>query len=230
MIAVPALAFIFGALTWGQSGRPRLSKGVIGYIGENGQREIVDVGKPCSDLWVAPDGNSIAFIAIEKARPPATPFDQEPLIEESAIYFARRADHYRAVRVDFKSVSIDGNEWRVFRQPSLSPDLHTVYFLVPYTMTTWRLMSRPLPTGQNKTVSDAMTYCVVWGGGHSGDVLIMVREEPTVHPPIGVIYPCYVSAPSGSRVMLADGISQDCWEFGDFAARWSRANGGACSQ
>jgi len=223
------LALIVSAQGWGQgSPLPALSNGVIRYPGEDGRRQRINVGKPCSDLWVSPDGRVIAFIAIEKAEPP-TPAERGPFIEESTAYIAWKSDYFKPVPLHLKPVSIDGNQWRVFRQPSVSPDLHTVYFLIPDTMTTWRLMSRSLSGGPLKTVGDVMTYCVIWGGSRSGDLLTMIRQDPgPSHPASGVTYPCYLSGAPGDRTMIADGVSQSCWAFGDFASRWSGKRGGAC--
>jgi hypothetical protein len=230
-LAAFTLAAIASAHCWGedqsQGRNPRLSGGVISYV-ENGERLELKVGKPCSDLWVSPDGSVIAFIAIEKAQPP-TSNEQGPFIEESSVYVAWRSQHFRPTRLDIDLVSIDGKPWRIFRQPSVSPDLATVYFLVPYTMTTWRLFSRPLVDGSVKDLGDAMAYCVVWGGQYTGDLMTVVRRESTTGPPPrGVTYPCYLSGQGASRTNLADGVSQDCVEFGAFSARWGEEHGGVC--
>jgi hypothetical protein len=201
---------------------------VISYVEEDGQRQQISIGKPCSDLWVSPDEHAIAFIAIERSEPP-TPAERGPFIEESSVYIAWQSSHFKPVLLNLKSVFIDGNPWTVFRNPSLSPDLQTVYFMVPYTMTTWKLMRRALTGGTPSAVGDAMAYCVIWGGDHSGDLLTIVRQDATPgHPATGVTYPCYLSGRSGDQTMIADGLSQDCWAFDDFSARWSREHAGAC--
>jgi hypothetical protein len=40
-------------------------------------------------------------------------------------------------------------------------------------------MSVPLRGGRSKVVSDAGGYCVIWGGDHSGEFLMLTRQEPT---------------------------------------------------
>ena len=226
-----SLLFLIGGCVlslqgWGESVPPTLSNGVVTYTGENGQRKEIQVGKKCSDLWVSPDGSIIAFIAIEKAQPP-TAHEVEPFIEESSIYIARRSDHFKPIHLAVK-VQIDERIWRVVREPKVSPDLATIYFFVPNTMTTWKLMSTAIPTGPYKTIADATDYCVVWGGDHSGDLVLLARHdpEPTAKDPApGVTYPCYIRSQSGARTQLAD----ECFEsFDKLATQWSREHGGTC--
>jgi len=228
-VIMPVLAFVSIAPGWSQRNpHASLSRGVISYVAEDGKRQQIDVRRPCADLWVSPDGRVITFIAIEKSEPP-TPAEPEPFIKESSVYIARASDHFKPVAVGLKPVLIDGNLWTVFRNPSLSPDLQTVYFLVPYTATTWKLMRRALSGGIEKPVEDAMAYCVIWGGEHSGDLLTSNRQDSiSGRPATGVTYPCYLSGRSGEHTMVADGVLQDCWAFDDFSTRWSREHGGAC--
>lgn len=208
--------------------RPVLSDGVVSFVAEDGQRREIRVGKRCADLWVSADESIVAFIAIDKAQP-ATAQEIGPFIEESSIYIARRSDHFKAVRLPLKSLLVDGQPWRVVREPSVSPDLKTVYFLIPYTMTTWKLMSTSLPSSRRNIIGDAMTYCVIWGGGHSGDLLMMRRRDSDPRDPVpGVKYPCYLRAPSGEESMIVDGVRRECWDFDDFAIGWSRQQGGTC--
>jgi hypothetical protein len=212
----------------GETPRITLSNGTVSFVDEDGRRRALRVGHKCADLWVAPDESVFAFIAIEKALPP-TAQEIEPFIEESSIYIARRSDHFRPVRLDLGSVQINGKSWKVVRQPSVSPDLKRVYFLVPYTMTDWKLVSASPAANLRSIIGDAMTYCVVWGGKDSGDLLMMTRRDPTPSQPApGVTYPCYLSARSGGRSMIVDGVTQECWDFGAFSARWSREHGGVC--
>jgi hypothetical protein len=209
----------------GQAFRPTLSNGIVSYE-EDGRRKEIRVGMKCSDLWVSPDESVIAFIGIEKAQP-ATTHEIEPFIEESSIYIARKSDHFKPLHLAVK-VEIDGRTWKVVREPKVSPDLVTVYFVVPNTMTTSKLMSTMLPTSPYKMIGDATDYCIMWGGDSSGDLILLSRHDPeptTSDPAPGVSYPCYVRSQSGARTKLAD----EC--FGDFdklAARWSREHGGTC--
>ena len=221
--------FALSARGWGESLHPLLAKGVISYTAEDGRRQEISVGKPCSDLWVSPDERVMVFITIEKAEPP-TAWEIGPFIEESSIYIAWKSDHFRPVRLGLKSVSIGDRGWKVFRYPSLSPDLGMVYFQVPYTMTVGRLMSCSLSGDALKTVGDVGDYCVIWGGAHSGDLLTMRRQDaPLEDPNRGVTYPCYHTTGSGDSSMIADGVTQSCWVFDRFATRWTRAHGGgAC--
>ena len=229
VILTRLFAFALCVQSWGQGSRsPELSRGVISYFEPDGRRHQINVGKPCSDLWVSPDGGVIAFIAIQRAEPP-TPAEREPFIEESRIYIAWRSDHFKPVPLQLKPVPLDGNLWAIFRNPSISPDLQTLYFLVPYTITTWKLMSSQLSGGSPKILADAMTYCVVWGGDHSGKLLTMVRQdEAPGREAEGVRYPCYLSGQSGGSSLLADGDSKSCFSFDDFVRRWSNDNKAVC--
>jgi hypothetical protein len=182
------------------------------------------VGKKCADLWVSPDGGAFAFISIEKAQP-ATANEAEPFIEESAIYIARRADHFVPVHVVVRPV-VDGRTWKVVRQPSLSPDLNTVYFSVPYTMTSWKLLSSSLSAGSYRILDDADSYCVVWGGEHSGQLLMQKRHEADPNGPSGVTYPCYLRSKSGVLAKVAN--EDQCRSFSEFATQWSRDRGATC--
>lgn len=202
---------------------PTLSNGVVSYVGEGGQRREIQVGKKCADLWVAPDESIIAFIAIDKAQP-ANANNGEPFIEESSIYFARKSDQFRPVHIVLKKLLIAGRVWTVVRQPSVSPDLKTVYFSVPFTMTSWKLLSTSLTTHAYTIVGNADSYCVVWGGEYSGELLMQVRREENT----GVKYPCFVRSKSGTVAKVAD--EDKCWGFGEFAISWSREHGGSCRQ
>lgn len=169
---------------------------------------------------MAPDDSIVAFVSIDKAQP-ATANGSEPFIEESSIYVARKSDRFKPVRL-VENVVIDGRTWRVVRQPSLSPDLKTVYFSVPFTMTTWKLLSMPLSGHSYTTIGNADSYCAIWGGEYSGGLLMQIRREANS----GVSYPCYLRSKSGALEKAAD--EDQCWGFGDFAARWSREHGGNC--
>ena len=209
----------------GEALRPTLSNGIVTYE-ENGRRKEIQVGKKCADLWVSPDESVIAFIGIEKAQP-ATAHEIEPFIEESSIYIARKSEHFKPVHLAVK-VEIDARTWKVVREPKVSPDLATVYFFVPNTMTTSKLMSTTLSTSLYEMIADATDYCVMWGGDSSGGLVLLSRHdpEPTISDPApGVGYPCFVRGQSGERTKLADECFSD---FDKLAARWSREHGGTC--
>lgn len=220
-VAISVCAWVIAIQSHAQTLGPTLSNGVITYVAESGQRKEIRVGKECSDLWISPDESLIAFVVIQKGRRPKASFEHDdPFIEESSIYLARRSDHYNPVRLDLKPILIDGRQWKVVRQPSVSPDLDTVYFSVPYTMTTWKLMSASIRTGKVSTICDADDYCVVWGGEHSGELLMRARREEEE----GAIYPFILRNRSGVLVRFEN---EHGW-FGEFAARWSRDHGGTC--
>jgi hypothetical protein len=227
-MALAALMLGTSASGWSQANlSPTLYRGIISYV-EGGRRHQIDVGKPCSDLWVSPDGRVIAFIAVQKAEPP-TPTERGSFIEESSLYIARKSDRFKPVPLDVGPVSIGGNQWTVFRNPSLSPDLRTIYFEIPDTMTTWKLLKRAVSGGVPTVLGDVMAYCVVWNGERSGDLLTMVRQDSTSgRPAAGVRYPCYLSSQAGEPIMVADGMSQSCFAFDDFSMRWSSKHGGVC--
>ena len=211
----------------GDSVRPTLENGVVTYTASDGRRQEMQVGKKCTDLWVSPDESVLSFIAIEKAKPAAA-HEVEPFIEQSSIYVARKSDHFRPVHLVIKT-SIGGRAWRVVRAPKVSPDLGTVYFFVPNTMTTWRLISTSLPRGPYEMIGDGTDYCVIWGGDHSGDLIILTRHDPNPtpsDPAPGVTYPCYLrDQSSGARTKLAD----ECFEsFDKLAIGWGREHGGSC--
>jgi hypothetical protein len=166
------------AALWHSSGRlsqcapaePRLDDGVVTYSDARGERRMIDVGRRCADLWVAPDESVIAFIAIDASDDtgPDPIGDGLPFILASSIYVARRADGFAPVRVHQDPVLIYGRTWTVFRAPRVSQDLGTVYFSVPTSITSGTLLSVQVSTGQDTTLGPATSYCVAWGGRGEG--------------------------------------------------------------
>ena len=195
----------------------KVTNGKITYLGEDGHSREIDVGRPCADLWVSPDERVLAFIAIDQAKPP-TAGEIAPFIEESRIYVAIKSDHFKPVLIGSSPVSVDGRPWKVFRLPSVSPDLKTVYFMIPATMTSWKLMSTPLRGGQSKAVSDAGAYCVIWGGHHSGELLMLTRVETSGAAPF-VTYRIELFDRTASRTLIAP--DRDAARFGEIASRWA---------
>lgn len=131
----------------------------------------LDVGYKCTDLWVAPDGSAVAFIAMEKTKgseDKALKYEQEPLIERSSVYIARKAAGFAPVLAFAQPITIDGRAWSVFRAPSLSSDGRHLYVGVPFTMTTWKIVDVSLSDGSYQIVANATDYCVIWNGAHWG--------------------------------------------------------------
>lgn len=214
--------FIFAQ---GQVGgaRPTLTNGVISYFGPGGERESIRVRESCADLWVSSDDSVIAFITIDRKEAPSPTDYGEQLIEKSSIYTAYRANHFAPVRVVSRSFSVEGSSWPVLRDPRVSPSLKTLYFSVPYTETTSKIMSVSLVDGSYKEIGDASDYCVIWGGGHAGYLITQRRYIPA-DPSKGVTYQCYLRDRSGEESRL----TEECSQFRAFAAEWSRARGGSC--
>src|SRR5437867_506065 len=80
--------------------------------------------------------------------------------EQSSIYIAKKVEGFKPVRVNVRNIVLLGLSWKVFRTPSLSPDLRTLYFSVPDAGTSWRLMEMRLPNGVAKPIREAALYCV----------------------------------------------------------------------
>jgi hypothetical protein len=202
----------------------KIADGKVTYVGEDGRPREIGVGRPCTDLRVSPDERVLAFIAIDRARPP-TLGEIAPFIEESRIYVALKRNRFRPILVNPGPVSLDGRSWKVFRLPSVSRDLKTVYFMVPATMTSWKIMSTPMRGGRSKVLSDAGAYCVIWGGDHSGELLMLTRIEAAGALP-SVTHRIELLERSGSRTIVA--LDRDTARFDEISARWAKEHGGAC--
>src|SRR5207247_3963957 len=153
----------------GQNSKPTLVNGVASYV-ENGQRKEINVGKKCADLWVSPDGAVVAFIGIDKA-------ERGDFIVESSVYIAKKVDRFKPQAIPVKPFTLHGRSWSVVRSPSLSPDLKTLYFLVPEFAAGATLMQMNLPRGTPQSIRDAAGYAVIWNGKDSGDLLLQVRDH-----------------------------------------------------
>src|SRR5271155_2556994 len=118
-----ALAVALCAMARAEDVRAEIIDDTIHYTDQDGQRRTIDVGRKCTDLWTAPDGSVLAFIAIDReSKPPKSPllaFEQGPAMDKSSIYIARGADHFIPTLVPIKPISIYGIEWAVFRRPSV---------------------------------------------------------------------------------------------------------------
>jgi hypothetical protein len=86
------------------------------------------------------------------------------LIERSSVYVARRSDGFLPLRVVSRPFEIEGRTWEVLRHPSLSQDGKVLFFVIPYTMTTWKLMSYSIAPHRYQTIGDATNYCTIWNG------------------------------------------------------------------
>ena len=223
----PSLVLLLAVFEIAQaSTAPILTKGAIIFTDKNGDRKEIRIGKRCADLWVSPDDSVIAFISVEKETP-ATAGEVEPFIEQSSLFVASRADNFNPVRLALNSLIVSGRSWKVVEGPSVSPDLRRVYFLIPYTMTSRKLASIPLAGGTPHLITDVTTYCVIWGGEHSGDLLMQVREDASPNDPDPeVSYQCYARNAAGHQTRIAN--EKECSLFDSFAAQWSGAHSGAC--
>ena len=209
------------SLAQGAPAEPRLDNGVISFTGPSGQRKLIDVGKRCADLWVAPDESVIAFIAIEHSDELGRDPDGEgPFIMASAVYIARRANDFAPVRIDLGPIQADGREWVIFRHPRVSPEEDSVVFGIPSSITSEAVFSHAVTTGENRTVGRAVFFCVEWGGRSNGSVLMQRRYISS-----SVIkHRCYAWSRSGGEKVVAE----DCEDFDGFASTWSRDDGGLC--
>ena len=52
---------------------PSIKNGVITWTDRDGRQRPLNVGSKCADLWVSPDGEIIAFIALGPAVRPGGP-------------------------------------------------------------------------------------------------------------------------------------------------------------
>jgi len=207
-----------------ETGKITLRNGVISYSDGAAEPSVVQVDGPCSDLWVSPDEQMIAFIRIDRSRP--DPLAIGPFIERSTIFVASRSTRFKPARVALEPPQVDGREWNVFRAPALSPDLRTVYFLVPAAGTSWLLMSVPVEGGTARPVTWVEAYCVLWGGAHSGDLLAVIRGEPDdTH---GVTHLYYHYGASGSAEQI--GTREHDGDWRDVVRAWTRRYGGPCEE
>jgi hypothetical protein len=208
--------------------RPEITDDVVHYTDEDGKGRTIDVGKKCTDLWSAPDGSILAFIAIDReSKPPKSPllaYEQGPTIDKSSIYIARRAGHFIPTLIPVKPISMYGIEWVVFRRPSVSPDGTTLFFEIPDSMVSSTIMNMSLSSGALQTVGVASDYCVIWNGRYSGKLILQRRHIPT-DPSQGVQYGCYLRDVAG-RV---GEIAGKCDDLEEFAKAWAGKYGGICT-
>lgn len=207
--------------------KPALIDGVVSFAPDGGDRRTINVGKRCTDLWVSPDQTVLAFIGVDKETVPApNPLlssVEEPQIEESSIYVARRSTGLIPVRLSIGPIAIEERSWLVLREPSVAPDGTDVFFSVPYSETSSKVFRFSLNSGALAAIADATAYCVVWGGDYSGYLLLEQRYLPPDGDK-GVIYQGWLRAPSGATTRIAadlDGIDA-------FEEHWSAQHGGAC--
>jgi len=206
-----------------RSGDVTLKDGVITYSDGTAKRSVIQVGGPCSDLWVSPDGRAIAFIRIDKSEP--DPNATDPFIERSTIFVASRSNGFRPIRVALDPPRIDGREWNVFFEPVLSPDLKTVYFQVPAAGNSWLLMIVPIAGGTAKPITWQSGNCVLWGGAGSGDVIAATRSLGATD---GMTFRYYRYRASGPAQLIGTREGRDDWE--GVVRAWTHKNGGTCEE
>lgn len=212
-LAVPFSSAFAGDMT--------LKDGVISYSAGATGRSVVQVGGPCADLWVSSDGETMAFVRIDKSRPGDF---GAPFIEQSTVFVALRSTHFKPQRVDLEPPRIGGRDWNVFRQPVLSPDRRIVYFQVPTAATSWTLMGVSVSGGVASQITRANGYCVLWGGPHSGDLFAAIHEYP-VDPTREEVVDAYYRF-SGARRVERVGSYQADGPFEHVVNDWVRKHGG----
>lgn len=201
--------------------------GKIAYRGRDGSAEQIRIKQKCTDLWVAPTNDIIAFISIDKSMPPGKNifgYVEDALPEQTSVYVARRSNGFAPELVFSTRIKIAGLVWQVFRNPSLSPNRQILYFSIPYTMTTSKLFSFRLDSRQFRVVGDITSYCTIWRGRYSGDQLLQKRRLPS-DPNEGIIYACYLRTKVGGIAK----VKERCEGFERFADLWTAAQGGSCT-
>src|SRR5579872_7219396 len=100
---------------------------VITYTDDNGHRQRIDVGKPCDDLWVAPDESAFAFIGVDEYDDfPGPPYR---VVLASTVYIARRSDHFTPKPIA-NVVRSGPGEFHELHFPSISSDGKYVFFVM----------------------------------------------------------------------------------------------------
>jgi hypothetical protein len=147
---------------------------VITYTDEGGHRQRIDVGKPCEDLWIAPDGSAFAFIGIDKYMDfPDDPPSRDAIA--STVYIARRSDHFTPKPIA-DTVGSRRYEYHQIHSPSISSDGAYVFFVgIPGNAVF--LYAHNLRTGNNEYLDvngtrSLLDYCTVWSGRSAGGVLL----------------------------------------------------------
>lgn len=190
VVWMKALAFAFCVAASAAEIRAEINLEVVHYTDQDGQRRTIDVGRKCADLWAAPDGSALAFVAIDRVtrRPKFPPIIPEagPVIDASSIYIARRADHFTPTWVPLKPLALDGTEWAVFRRPSVSPDGSTIFFEIPDSVVIATIMSVSMNSGALQKIGVATDYCVIWSGRYSGQLILERRNSED--PQQGTLY------------------------------------------
>jgi hypothetical protein len=221
------LLFIVGSVAQhGPAQQPVLGDGVISYTTRDGQRKLIDVGKKCADLWVAPDESVIAFIAIESdlGPDPAAP-ELPPYITESSIYIARKSAGFAPELINVGTIRASGTEQKAFRNPQVAPGEGSVLFAVQLTINASEVFAHDLKTGQNTDIGAAGAFCVEWDGRHSGSVLTQRSyvSFDSVDGSAAIKHHCYLWSGPGDETVLGE-----CEYFRELAAAWSHSDGGSC--
>jgi hypothetical protein len=109
----------------------------------------------------------------------------------------------------------------------MSPDLKSVYFLIPATATSWFLMRASTTGGAARPIIFVEDYCVLWGGEQSGDVLTMTRHMG--RPEEELTHWSYHVGPGLTRVRVGSvGSRERDGDFRQFVIAWIHGHGGNC--
>jgi len=100
------LAALLATPSVAEAGDVALKDGVITYSDGSVRRSVAPVGGPCSDLWVSPDGQMIAFIRIDSSQP--DPSAISPFVERSTIFVASRSAGFKPMRVALDPPHVEG--------------------------------------------------------------------------------------------------------------------------
>lgn len=186
----PTILFMATASLHAAALQVALADGVITYSDQTGVRRAVNVGKRCSDLWVAPDDSMLAFIAIEQS--PGFEYG-EPVIGASTIYIARKSSGFVPARIGVSHVEAGGRDWSAFRFPSVSPDRrHVFFFPVIGAGAPFVIFAYDLATQKAEEVGPGIGYCTVWRGRDAGSIWVWRYLAPPDEAG-----ECYVKAPRG---------------------------------
>jgi len=227
LVTFPTVLWFLSAIALAdEPTRPSIKDGVITWTDEGGHVRKIEAGARCADLWVSPDGKTIAFVVLGQVVPPSgslLPWERGTvMIESSSIYIAHLREQFSPVRVvsgSFRLGLPNAETSSIARSPSVSQDGSTVFFIVPSGGATGLLMSKSLRTGELRSLVDVVTYCPLWGGSASADLLLMRRHQgPTIE------YWCVLSDGHGGLTTLDKG---DCM-LNIFGPKWSATKGAVC--
>jgi hypothetical protein len=199
-----------------------IQDGTVMLTAPSGRERALTVGMRCTDLWVTPDKRAIAFVAVEAFRGHSVDASSD-MIKRSAVYIAREMNDFSPVLVVSRTFVINGRRWGVVRHPKLSSDEQFLYFDIPFTMTTSRLMRLSLESNTYEELRNEVDFCTIWGGSYSGGVVIQSRHIAS-NPREGIVYDCDLLYRLKTPVLL----NRKCPEFARFSAVWSARHDAVC--